>query len=147
MHFHKAWAFTHHKDAVLKSCSTLLSCPNNTCAIIKQMKMSVRVRLNSHKTDLEDQSLTSTKHKLNDNTEVSVHDVLTHRHHLNSKLKLFILTEIRDTALMHDDNYGKTSDMDHAVPSPQELKTNHSSAFTSSLTEPSSQEGEDSHHQ
>lgn len=64
------------------------------------MKMFVRVRLNPHKTDLQDQCLTPPKHKLNHDTEVSVHDVLKHTHHPNSKLKLFILTEIGETALI-----------------------------------------------
>lgn len=100
MHFHEAQAFTHQKDAVLRPYSILLSCPNSSCAIIKQMKRFVRVRLNSHKTDLPDQGLTSTQDKLSDNPELSAHDVLTHRHHPNSKLKLFILIELRETALI-----------------------------------------------
>lgn len=46
---------------------------------------------------------------------------------------------------MHGDNYRKTSDVARAVPSAQELKMNLSTAFTSSLPEPSSQEGEGRH--
>lgn len=102
MHFQEAQAFTQQKDEVLRPCSTL-SCPNNSCAITKQM-MFVMVRLSSEKTNLQDQHLTSTKQKLRGNTEVSVHDVLTHRQHPNSKLKLFILIEIRKKIIQKRNN-------------------------------------------
>lgn len=93
------------------------------------MKMSVR--LNSHKTDLQDQCGTFTKHKLNDNTEVSVHDILTHRHHSKFQIKaIYFNRNERDSTYlrgliplqgMHDVPYGKTSDKARAVPSAQEL--------------------------
>lgn len=77
MHFHETQAFAHQKNAALRPCSTLFSCPNNSCAILEQMKLFVRVRLSSYKTEHEVQCLTATENKLSNNTEVSVHDVLT----------------------------------------------------------------------